>query len=222
MPLPREGKIMTCKRDDIKNLLPFYTERRLPEYQLIIVEAHLDECQDCRKEAALLKMLTEERVPEPGEEFWQEMPERVKAEMEREMTSQPGTGGRGLFRFPGKFIQPRLAWSLAASVLALFVLWGVLFHYRAGTHRSASVSPEVFLEDDYYSASSLAALYEAHDMEAISAWADAGLKEMYGQMEMVLNGMDTDMYEDIFGLSARELERFRTLIDETSAMSKTS
>lgn len=213
---------MTCKRDDIKNLMPSYIERLLSEDQIIIVEAHLEECQDCRMEIAVLKMLAEERIPDPGEEFWQEIPYRVKAEMEREMTAQPKTGACGPLRILDRFIQPRLAWALAASVFAALVIWGAATYYQSETHRTASVAPEVFLEDDYYNVSGLAAIYEADDIKGLSAWADVGLKEMYGQMEMVLNGTDIDVYEDLFGLSARELERFMTLIDEMRAMTKAS
>jgi hypothetical protein len=41
------------------------------------VEKHLETCADCRLEIKLLRTLTAEPVPDPGEAFWAAMPERI-------------------------------------------------------------------------------------------------------------------------------------------------
>ena len=42
-----------------------------------MIENHLASCEDCRNELSLLRMMTEETVPDPGETFWSAMPGRV-------------------------------------------------------------------------------------------------------------------------------------------------
>ena len=68
---------MLCKNNTIKEMLPEYVADALEEEDMARVREHLIACSDCAQEAALLRMMADEPVPDPGEAFWAEMPGRV-------------------------------------------------------------------------------------------------------------------------------------------------
>jgi anti-sigma factor RsiW len=106
---------MTCRNKEIQSLLPAHLEHSLDGESQAGVERHLAVCEDCRTELALLRMMSEEPVPDPGEAFWAAMPGRIFREVraqKQQKASQWLPFGRGALIFP------RWAWA-AASVFLL-------------------------------------------------------------------------------------------------------
>ncbi len=65
----------------IKPLLGAYYDGELKEKERVIVERHLEECEECRSELNFLKKIEEiiiDKKYEPGEYYWASFPERVK------------------------------------------------------------------------------------------------------------------------------------------------
>lgn len=104
---------MTCKSKEIQALLPAHLEQSLDQESQAGVERHVAVCEDCRTELALLRMMSEEAVPDPGEAFWAAMPGRIFREVEAQKQQKASPWlpfGRGTLLFP------RWAWAAAAAV----------------------------------------------------------------------------------------------------------
>jgi hypothetical protein len=109
---------MTCKSKEIQALLPAHLEQSLDQESQAGVERHVAVCEDCRTELALLRMMSEEPVPDPGEAFWAAMPGRIFREVEaqKQQKASPWSPfGRGTLIFP------RWAWAAASVVLVAAV-----------------------------------------------------------------------------------------------------
>jgi hypothetical protein len=105
---------MTCKNKDMQTMLPAHLERSLDQESLAGVERHVAVCEDCRTELALLRLMSEETVPDPGEAFWAAMPGRIFREVQahNQRKASPWLPfGRGML------IIPRRAWAAAAVLL---------------------------------------------------------------------------------------------------------
>jgi hypothetical protein len=110
---------MTCKNKEIQALLPAHLEQSLDEESQAGVERHVAVCEDCRTELALLRMMSEEPVPDPGEAFWAAMPGRIfraVAAQKQQKTSPWSPFGRGTLIFP------RWAWAAASVFLVAAVV----------------------------------------------------------------------------------------------------
>lgn len=94
-----------------------WTRERLPDLvrgKLSVVEtgrvmAHLEECRQCAAERALIAALGRIEVPDPGDGFWSDLPEKV-------MEGARERKGAGLQWFGG------LAVAAAAAALVIFLL----------------------------------------------------------------------------------------------------
>jgi len=104
---------MTCKNKEIQALLPAHLEQSLDQESQAGVERHVTVCEDCRTELALLRMMSEEPVPDPGEAFWAAMPGRIFREVEAQKQQK---ASQWLPFGWGKFIIPRWAWAATAAV----------------------------------------------------------------------------------------------------------
>lgn len=104
---------MTCKSKDIQALLPAHLEQSLDQESQAGVERHVAVCEDCRTELALLRMMSEEPVPDPGETFWAAMPGRVYREVQAQKQQK---ASQWLPLGWGRFIIPRWAWAATAAV----------------------------------------------------------------------------------------------------------
>lgn len=110
---------MTCKNKEIQALLPAHLEQSLDQESQAGVERHVAVCEDCRTELALLRMMSEEPVPDPGEAFWAAMPGRIfraVAAQKQQKASPWSPFGRGTLIFP------RWAWATAAVFLVAAVV----------------------------------------------------------------------------------------------------
>jgi hypothetical protein len=110
---------MTCASKEIQALLPAHLEQSLDQESRAGVERHLEVCEDCRTELALLRMMYEEPVPDPGEAFWAAMPGRIFREVEaqKQQNASPWLPFRR-----GTLIFSRWAWAAASVFLVAAVI----------------------------------------------------------------------------------------------------
>lgn len=70
--------------DNIKEKFPEYmSEGIMPEE----VKAHLEFCKECRDELSILQSLKETSVPEPGEMFFEALPQKIRMSLKEEKKS---------------------------------------------------------------------------------------------------------------------------------------
>ncbi len=99
----------------IKSLLGAYYDGELEEKERIIIERHLEKCEECLSELNIIKeieLLSSEPVHEPGENYWNSFAGRVKRRIsEREVVEKRGVS---------LFLKPyfmRLTVALASIIL---------------------------------------------------------------------------------------------------------
>ena len=72
-------KRMTCKQ--VQSVLVDYIESELPVHQRKSMKDHISECMECTQEfnglREMLKNAKELSIPEPGDKFWETLPQRV-------------------------------------------------------------------------------------------------------------------------------------------------
>ncbi|MDI6890757.1 MAG: zf-HC2 domain-containing protein [Thermodesulfovibrionales bacterium] len=73
---------MKLDHNKIKEILPKYLEGSLPEEMRNDVKAHLKDCQDCRDELSFITELVRIEVPDPGDLFWEILPQKVRGAVE--------------------------------------------------------------------------------------------------------------------------------------------
>lgn len=109
---------MTCH--EIKELTVPYLELDLEPSRIRDVTVHLDGCAGCRAEMeAVRQVLVRVKgvaVPDPGDRFWNEFPDKVRRELARERPPVPSGLRKGLTGWP---------MALAASVLLLVGAWSL-------------------------------------------------------------------------------------------------
>ncbi|MEK6695433.1 MAG: hypothetical protein AABY67_08765 [Nitrospirota bacterium] len=109
---------MTCH--EIKELTVPYLELDLEPSRIRDVTVHLDGCVGCRAEMeAVRQVLVRVKgvaVPDPGDRFWSEFPDKVRRELARERPPIPSGLRKGLTGWP---------MALAASVLLLVGTWSL-------------------------------------------------------------------------------------------------
>ena len=109
---------MTC--NEIKELTVPYLELDLEPSRVRDVTAHLDGCAGCRTEMeAVRQVLVRVKsvtVPDPGDRFWSEFPDKVRRELARERPPIPSRLWKGISGWP---------MALAASLLLLVGAWSL-------------------------------------------------------------------------------------------------
>jgi putative zinc finger protein len=95
--------------ENVSDRLPEYLKGSLPESERREVELHLGECAECRDELYLIREITAVDVPDPGDIFWDSLPQRTAGLLKEEKTS----------RFSFRFFWFRLL--PAAATIAVFV-----------------------------------------------------------------------------------------------------
>lgn len=205
---------MTCRNKDIKELLYPYAVGGLEPGAKLRAEVHLDSCKDCRAELALLRILAEEAVPDPGAAFWQAVPENVYRALEREESERREGGLQHLLVAFGRLLMPRYALPVAAAVAAVIV-WLFLAPQSIKTAKKIPQESEVYLEE--YSDPAMLFSPTALGNEEIlnvAAWADSEFRiiEKEAAYAPVLD-FNGDFYEDMAGLNAEEMKRLSSLIE---------
>ena len=109
---------MTCH--EIKELTVPYLELDLEPSRIRDVTVHLDGCAGCRVEMEVVRQVLVRvkgvAVPDPGDRFWNEFPDKVRRGLARERPPIPSGLRKGLTGWP---------MALAASVLLLVGVWSL-------------------------------------------------------------------------------------------------
>jgi len=71
---------MKLNHEDIKERLPEYIRAEAVPAE---VKAHLEKCIECSREISLLQALNEAAVPEPGNMFFETLPQKVRISLKR-------------------------------------------------------------------------------------------------------------------------------------------
>ncbi len=75
---------MKANHEKIKNMFPDFLAEVLPPEQRKMVFAHLELCEDCRKELSLITELHKAVVPDPGDKFWNTLRVKVRTAAEEQ------------------------------------------------------------------------------------------------------------------------------------------
>ncbi len=166
---------MTC--NEIKELTVPYLELDLEPSSVRDVTAHLDGCAGCRAEMeAVRQVLVRVKgmaVPDPGERFWKEFPNRVRREMERFQSpatalTEPSRHRRSW----SEAIAAKWTLALAASVLLVAGVWVL----RSQLDEATAPAPSVQTAD-------LSAVVDADWHDYWEDDPDTVLVEMAGQLD---------------------------------------
>ena len=195
-----------CDNRDIKNLLPSYLEQGLDQDEKLRIESHLATCEDCRTELALLRMMSEEEVPDPGEAFWASMPSKVYRQVQEQRSKDNPSGLRQLL---DRLILPRWAWATAAVGLVATASW--LFVRQPTTeiaHTDLPLEQEMFSHTGIPSPSHTVEELSSSEFAAATQWAQnefAPIREEISEHDAGSN--ERSISEDLSELSPRELDR---------------
>jgi len=212
---------MDCTNKTIKELLPLYEEGKLGEEELALVEEHIRICEDCRDEMALLRMMTSEPVPDPGDAFWAAMPERIYREVQQQRSPAGITLGQALEGFLKLLLQRRVWAAASAFAVVLLVSWLVVGPLRQQQAVPPIPGDEYAYDDTTGQDAALAApaldvaeLTPA-ELEAAATWAGKELSAMAIEAETTQGTMsENDLYEELSELNSRELDRLSMMLQE--------
>lgn len=209
---------MLCKNNNIKDLLPAYVADALKEADIARVREHLIACADCAQEAALLRMMADEPVPDPGEAFWAEMPERVYRAVQQKEKRSPRLNFHELLQ---RLILPRWAWAAAAVGIVFTVSW--LIMHQAPQETAAPALPgEDYASEDVsphdpvlrHTSVTITELTSS-ELDAVDAWAATELSSLALEAGAnAANIFDTDPNEELAELNAHEVDRLSTMLQE--------
>ncbi len=208
---------MTCKRTDIKELLPAFVSGELDRDGQALVAGHLEQCADCREERDLLMMLSEETVPDPGEAFWAELPGKVRREVRARSNERKLPDLAGLL---DRLLLPRWVWTSAALGTVLLVAWFVVAPFR---HTDGPALHEVY-DVGYGSVHDPVLTHPSTNMtdlsdpqlETVDNWAGQELKNLAYQAESVTPNTDREIYEELAELDGREIEKLSKMLNDYS------
>lgn len=203
---------MKCVDKDIKELLPLYLEQALDDAGKKRVEQHLEECTDCREELGLLRAMAAETVPDPGEEFWSRMPAQVYRQV-REQAANEGRR-RHFWSWQGLF-PPRWAWASAAVLVIAAAAWFTVRPLSEGPV-VASLPPALTLEEEFLPDETVdIASLSADQITDAGSWAEGEIKTLAAEAGQVMtNGKDANIYEELAELDGTSLERLSRMLDQ--------
>jgi hypothetical protein len=209
---------MSCKNNDIKELLPLYAGNELGQADLLRVKEHLRSCEDCGQEAALLRMMAEEPVPDPDDAFWAELPGRVYRAVREQDNNSLRRRLRDLLHGA---ILPRWAWAAATAGVVLIISLAII--NPAVRHEAGLSGPgDDYLYDDAanhdpvlrHTSSTIAELTSS-ELDAVDAWAAEALSSLaFEAGENGTNAIDADLSEELAELNAPEADRLSTMLND--------
>lgn len=199
-----------CKDETIKELLPAYLEQTLTGANLRRVEEHLASCEDCNTELALLRAMTEDAVPDPGEAFWSQMPGRVYRAVQQEQARKKRFDLSWLL---GSITLPRWAFTAATAGLVLLVAW-FAFHSPQNATPTLLSSAYEFAEDLTAGPVQLSELSQ-DELDSVALWAGKEFAAIGQEVAPVMAGaMETDLYDELADLDSRESEQLAAMLDQ--------
>jgi hypothetical protein len=206
---------MKCTDKTIQELLPAYLEQATDQSENDRVRKHLEGCEDCRTELSLLRMMSEEPVPDPGEAFWASMPGRVYRGIETAREKNRGTFD--LSRLWDRFLLPRWTWAAAAVSIVLVLSWVVLRSPQRTPELSLSQDPEAPVEIMVADASDSDTLtpgdLDREDLKVVDSWAGRELASITRDVDQVMAfSSDIDINEELAELNTEEMERLSTML----------
>lgn len=195
-------------------MLPAYVADALEEEDMARVREHLIACSDCAQEAALLRMMADEPVPDPGEAFWAEMPGRVYRAVQQKEKRRPRLNFHELLQ---RLVLPRWAWA-AAAVGIVFALSWLIMHQAP----QETIVPEEYAVEDVFHydpvlrhTSVAIAELTSPELDAVDAWAATELSSLaLEDGANAANIFDTDLNEELAELNAHEVDRLSTMLKE--------
>lgn len=198
-----------CNDKTIKELLPAYLEQALDQAEKLKVVSHLASCDDCRTELSFLRMMAEETVPDPGEAFWAEMPDRVFQAVKKRQTEKKTFDLSWLL---DRMAFPRWTWAAATVGMVLLISWFIIMPVQKKTVLLQSEADE--FSDEISDTGSISVADLDHDeVSTIDTWAGSELASIAQEAELFLgNRRDTDVHEELEELNAREIERLSKML----------
>ncbi len=215
-------KTMNCNDETIKEQLPAYVEGKLAKPEQGLVEAHLATCADCRKELSLLKMMSEEAVPDPGEAFWSEMPDVIYREVRRSREKKHISFADIL----NALLIPRWAWATAGVIV---IAIAASFFVRTGPVNLAGIQGNGTNQLEMAPDENIdIALLSPAEIEAAAQWARNEFGPIREQVvEESTGNTERDPSDDLNELNTRELDRVYEMLkkkeqDMRNRMNKTT
>ena len=200
-----------CKDTTIKELLSVYQKQALDRTEMLMVENHLASCEDCRNELSLLRMMAGEAVPDPGEAFWAAMPGRVYQAVQKQ---RGGTRSFGLSWLVDHMTLPRWVWVPAVVGTVLLVSW-LIIRPMQKVPEMPSLQGSEFAEEFMPAEQVNVGELDRDELAQIDTWAGTELATIAHETEQVMgNGQDSDVYEELRELNKREAEQLMQKIDQ--------
>jgi len=195
---------MTCGDTEIKELLPAFSEQSLGPAEMKRVNAHLALCAECRDEFALLRMLVDDVVPDPGGAYWSTLPDRVFKQVQEERSRKRFAGFAWRRLFPAV---PRWAWASSAAVLVAVIAW-LSFHPAPAVREPAEGTDQVALDDAMIDEQLDVAELTAPELTAMTQWAENAYTPINEAVdEELAERTEQDLSDELGNLSASELDR---------------
>jgi hypothetical protein len=201
-----------CRNTDIKEMLPAYLEQGLDEEWTSRVEKHLETCAECRAEIELLRMMSAEQTPDPGEAFWAAMPERIYRDVQKMKVKQRRFG---VSRLWDGLLLPRWVWGVATAGLVLVIS---LLFITPSPKEVSTITPSgdvsAYEESTLMDTPGLTELSQT-ELENVSVWADSELSSLSSEIVDVLTSApERDIHEELSELNHQEIERLSKKLEE--------
>ncbi len=203
---------MPCRDKNIKDLLPAYRDQVLEQQEMIRIERHLDSCADCRKELALLRALSEDEIPDPGDAFWATMPARVFRGVQQEKARKRTFGPARLWSLLATY---RLAAAAATIGVVLILAWFTVRQH--GKEQGIALSDRYEFSDEILTSddTSIGRL-DSEELDTASTWASTQLASLSDELARspVSSFFDADVNEELSDLNTKEMEQVVDKIEQ--------
>ena len=202
---------MTCRNNTIKELLPAYLEQTLGEDEQLRIKNHLELCEDCRTEISLLRMMIEDKAPDPGEAFWNEIPDRVYRTVQQEKAKRRPCNRSWL---AGNIILPRWAFAAASVGVVLVISWLTVSSLQKISTWSLSQGYES--SDEIITAGTLPiSELDQDQLNTLAGWAGRELAVIVQEVAPIMaHNTEMDIYDELAELNTREAEQFSHLVEQ--------
>lgn len=201
-----------CNDTDIQEILPAYLEKTLEHASSIRVEQHLASCEDCRAELALLGVMAEGPVPDPGESFWAGMPDRIYREIQ--INKRQEKKRFALPDIPAWISMPRWAWATAAVAVIAAVSWFMVRPAPVDIARTTQPAAGTAMEDSAGEPVDLSEL-SPEEFNAALQWAQNEFTPIEEAiMDDTQEHTSGDLSEELSGLTDRELDHVYDMLNK--------